>query len=575
MYIHERTNKELQQEVLELRKEITSLKATAGNNNKRSNCPENISGETSLRLEHALQGGNMAWWEMDVLTGGVTFAKRKAEMLGYPPGQFKHYRDFTNLVHPEDYEKTMSAMRGHFQGIYEHYETEYRIKTQSGEYIWFYDFGSVVKKDANGAPLICTGFVYDITDKKKAEEKLQRSENMLQMVIDNYPGVIFWKDRQCNYLGCNQSFASSVGLKSPADVVGKTDLEMPWTSTETNNYIKDDMAVMECAKAKLHIVELLRQSDGQVSWFNTTKLPLRDSGNHVIGVVGVSNDISTLRLAEQELINTNKELAFQYAEKERHAAELVVANVELAAQNVEIEEYSAELVATNKTLVFLAANLQLVHEKERVNLAREIHDGLAQLLVALKMDIGMYKKKISKTNEVIHTEEVIAEMEQLLIQVDNANKTARSIMNGLRPEQLELLGFVAAAEVHLSTFEQTHHIKCIFKNTVLDPIIQPDQALALFRILQESLNNILKHAMATRVTVRLTTIADKLVMEIRDNGIGFDVTRKCRSDSYGLIGMKERMKLLCGKLDITSKVGEGTIIRVEISSLHKCVENLN
>jgi len=110
---------------------------------------------------------------------------------------------------------------------------------------------------------------------------------------------------------------------------------------------------------------------------------------------------------------------------------------------------------------------------------------------------------------------------------------------------------------------------------VLDPIIEPDQALALFRILQESLNNILKHAMATRVTVRLTTIADKLVMEIRDNGIGFDVTRKCRSDSYGLIGMKERMKLLCGKLDITSKVGEGTIIRVEISSLHKCVENLN
>jgi len=575
MYIHKRTNEELQQEVLELRKEITTLKTTAGKSITRSNCPENISEETSLRLENALQGGNMAWWEMDILTGGITFAKRKVEMLGYSPENFKHYRDFTNLVHPEDYERIMSAMRGHFQGIYEHYETEYRIKAKSGEYIWFYDFGSVVKKDANGAPLICTGFVYDITDKKKAEEKLQRSENMLQMVIDNYPGVVFWKDRQCNYLGCNQSFASSVGLKNPAEVVGKTDHDMPWTSTETNNYIKDDMAMMECAKAKLHIVELLRQFDGREGWFNTTKLPLRDSGNQVIGVVGVSNDISTLRSAEQELINTNKELAFQYAEKERHAAELVVANVELAAQNVEIEEYSAELVATNKTLVFLAANLQLVHEKERVNLAREIHDGLAQLLVALKMDIGMYKKKISKTNEVIHTEEVIAEMEQLLIQVDNANKTARSIMNGLRPEQLELLGFVAAAEVHLSTFEQTHHIKCIFKNTVLDPIIQPDQALALFRILQESLNNILKHAMATRVTVRLTTIADKLVMEIRDNGIGFDVTRKYRPDSYGLIGMKERMKLLCGKLDITSKVGEGTMIRVEISFLHKCVENLN
>ena len=176
MYIHERTNEELQQEVLELRNEITTLKATAGKSIARSNCPENISEETSLRLENALQGGNMAWWEMDVLTGGVTFAKRKVEMLGYSPENFKHYRDFTNLVHPEDYERIMSAMRGHFQGVYEHYETEYRIKAKSGEYIWFYDFGTVVKKDANGAPLICTGFVYDITDKKKAEEKLQRSE---------------------------------------------------------------------------------------------------------------------------------------------------------------------------------------------------------------------------------------------------------------------------------------------------------------------------------------------------------------------------------------------------------------
>ncbi len=398
---------------------------------------------------------------------------------------------------------------------------------------------------------------------------------MLQMVMDNFPGVVFWKDRKSNYLGCNQSFATGAGLQSPAEIVGKTDLDMPWTTTETTKYIKDDKTVMKYDKAKLHIIESLRQSDGKVIWIDTIKLPLRDSNDQVVGVIGVSNDISTLRLAEQELINTNKELAFQYAEKERHAAELVVANVELAAQNVEIEEYSAELLTTNKALVYLASNMQLVHEKERVNLAREIHDGLAQLLVALKMDIGMYKKKMFKIKEAIQPEEVIAKMEQLMNQVDNANKSARTIMNGLRPEQLELLGFVVAAEVHLCTFEQTHHIKCIFNNRVSDPIIHPDLALALFRILQESLNNILKHAMATQVTVQLTTIADKLVMEVSDNGIGFDVNKKGRPDSYGLIGMKERIKLLGGKLNISSNVGEGTTIRVEISSLPKGIEILN
>jgi signal transduction histidine kinase len=272
-----------------------------------------------------------------------------------------------------------------------------------------------------------------------------------------------------------------------------------------------------------------------------------------------------------ELIIANKELLYQNEEKEKRADELAIANKELAIQNETIDKditiikrAEVELKESKEQLSNFASNLQLVLEEERLNLAREIHDSLAQLLVALKMEMGMYKKKISKISEAINPEEVINEMEQLMIQVDNANKSARSIMNGLRPEQLEVLGFVEAAEVHLRTFEQTHHIKCSFKNTVLDPNIHPDPALALFRILQESLNNILKHAMATMVTVQLTNVAGKLVMEISDNGIGFDVNCKNRPDSYGLIGMKERVKLLGGNLGITSKVGVGTMVKAEI-----------
>jgi len=543
MVIHDKTNEALQQEILELRQEITSLKALAGNDNTKSKRPEDITYETSSRLESALQGGNMAWWEMDIVTGNVTFAKRKVEMLGYTPDQFTHYNDFTRLVHPLDYDRIMKAMRGHFEGIYDHYEVEYRILTKSGEYIWFYDFGSVVKRNSNGAPLICTGFVYDITDKKKGEERLQKSENMLQAVLDNFPGVVFWKDRQLNYLGCNQSFATGAGLKSTFEIVGKTEMEMPWGSTEAHKYMKDDRDVIESGKGRLHIIGKRQQSDGQHIWLDTSKLPLRDSNGQVIGVIGVSNDISMLKTVEQELINTNKELAFQNEEKEKRAAELVI---------------------TNKELVFLAFNLQLVHEKERVNLAREIHDSLAQLLVVLKINLGMFKKKILKANKAVHPEDIIDDIEQLLIEVDNVNKSARRIIDGLRPEQLDLLGFVAAVDYHLNNFEQTHHIKCNYKNLIPDLNIHPDLALALFRILQESLNNILKHAMATIVTIQLSTVADKFVMEISDNGTGFDVNKKCRPDSYGLIGMKERIKLVDGKLNITSKLGEGTTIRIEI-----------
>jgi signal transduction histidine kinase len=215
-----------------------------------------------------------------------------------------------------------------------------------------------------------------------------------------------------------------------------------------------------------------------------------------------------------------------------------------------------------------ASNLQLVREDERTNLAREIHDSLAQYMVALKMDIGMYKKKLSKANEAIPAAEVIVEMDKLIVQVDNANKTARMIMNGLRPEQLELLGFVAAAEVHINDFMETHHINCLFKNGTRELIIDKEPALALFRILQESFNNVLKHSMANHITVTLASLNGNLEMEIVDDGVGFDVNHNGRTDSYGIVGMKERANLLGGNFEITSKVGKGTKVRVEIPYPH-------
>ena len=137
-------------------------------------------------------------------------------------------------------------------------------------------------------------------------------------------------------------------------------------------------------------------------------------------------------------------------------------------------------------------------------------------------------------------------------------------MNGLRPEQLELLGFIEATEVYLHQYEENHHIKCKFINAVLNFDIHPDKELALFRILQESLTNILKHAMATHVTVRLSDNASKLMLEIIDDGIGFDNSMTFRPDSFGLIGMKELIEMLDGNFDIISKVGECTTVKVEI-----------
>ncbi len=141
--------------------------------------------ENNSRLNLAMQAANMAWWEMDINTGCVTFGEKKAEMLGFPLGKFIHYSDFTKLIHPDDHDKAMNAMYAHIHGASENYEVEYRILTQSGDYKWFYDKGTIVKQSTEGAPLRVTGLVFDITARKQVEEELQQSEERYRLVLQN------------------------------------------------------------------------------------------------------------------------------------------------------------------------------------------------------------------------------------------------------------------------------------------------------------------------------------------------------------------------------------------------------
>jgi len=333
MDIQQKTNEELIKELQALQQEYNSLKELLDQGNLICNNSDDAMRETNMKLTLAMKGGNMAWWEMDVLTGKVAFDKHKVEMLGFAPENFNHYTDFTSLVHPKDYKRIMKAMKGHLDGLLDKYEAEYRIMTRSGEYIWFYDYGSVVKKDSNGTPLICTGFVYNITERKQAGERLRKSQELLQTVLDNFPGAVFWKDKQSIFLGCNQSLATSAGLNSPVEIVGKTDHDLPWHSTEAKKYRQDDLEVIKSGKPSLHIGEMLHQSNGKVLNLDTCKFPLLDSLGKVIGMIGVSNDISTLRTVEQELLQTNKELLLQNEEKEKRAEELIIAKEKAEASD--------------------------------------------------------------------------------------------------------------------------------------------------------------------------------------------------------------------------------------------------
>jgi len=125
------------------------------------------------RLDRAMAAGNLAWWEMELPSGKIDFNERKAKMLGYSPESFKHYTDFTDLLHPKDHEKAMKAMQDHLEGNAPSYKVEYRIKMKSGDYKWFRDVGRITEMDKEAKYQKITGIVIDIDKRKKAEIQLR------------------------------------------------------------------------------------------------------------------------------------------------------------------------------------------------------------------------------------------------------------------------------------------------------------------------------------------------------------------------------------------------------------------
>lgn len=223
-----------------------------------------------------------------------------------------------------------------------------------------------------------------------------------------------------------------------------------------------------------------------------------------------------------------------------------------------------ELKRSKEQLKNFAAHLQHVREEERVVLAREIHDELGQILVALKIDVGMLKQQVGQSVGVNEMEVIVKKFDQLSKLVDKTIKTTRKIMTGLRPEVLELIGISEAARLHTIEFAERYNIDCRYGCSVSELNIEFQQSIALFRILQESLSNVAKHSQATQVEVSLDIVENKIIMQVADNGIGIDKNRKQRRDSYGLIGMKERVYLLNGELTISGESGLGTKILVEM-----------
>lgn len=155
----------------------------------------------------------------------------------------------------------------------------------------------------------------------QAQEELRKSKQLLQLVMDNIPQFIFWKDRNSVYLGCNQNLATAAGIENPEQIVNKTDYDLAWKTEEADFYRKCDRRVMESNTAELGIVEPQLQADGKKAWIETNKVPLHDAEGKVIGILGTFQDITVRKEAEEALKRSKEELELRVAERTNELAQ--------------------------------------------------------------------------------------------------------------------------------------------------------------------------------------------------------------------------------------------------------------
>lgn len=259
------------------------------------------------------------------------------------------------------------------------------------------------------------------------------------------------------------------------------------------------------------------------------------------------------------------ELAKKNLQLQHQTEQLAKLNSELQEQRKldlehinERKQAEEALRQSQEELRQLASYQERIKEDERKRIAREIHDELGQNLLALRIDISMLHARTGTTHPKLNRK-----VHSVLDHIDSTMKAMRAIINNLRPAVLDL-GLNAAIEWQVKEFQRRTGIECDLAMQEEELVVDDNRATALFRILQESLNNVLRHAQATRARIELEQVGRLLRMKVADNGIGIFPGCRRKANSFGLVGIKERISTLGGELVIETGQDRGTALTVTL-----------
>jgi|GEM_PF-293801 len=446
-------------------------------------------------------------WTMDFISEGCY------SLTGYSPDDLIGNRviSYGDLIHPDDREMVWNTVQA---GMKEktHFQITYRIVAADGRERWVWEQGIGIYTP-QGDLIAMEGFISDITAQRRAQQDLRRSEEKFSKAFHVSPDWITISTLKDGiFIDVNEAFLKYSGY-SLDEVIGKSSLELGlWEHREERDTQK--ITIMNYGGIRDEEVRF-RTKQGAVLIMLWSAEMFEFGGEECI--LSIIRDITDRKNMEERLKHSEQQLRDLYK------------------------------------------NLQETREEERTRISREIHDELGQELTGLKLELSVLKHKLPQDNN-----NLIDKASQISRHIDLAIESVRRISMDLRPALLDQLGLVAAIEWQSEDLHNRTGIACTLN---LDPEITIENtkiSTTIFRIFQETLTNITRHAHASKVDVELHQIEGSVSLRVKDNGIGITKDEISNPKSFGIIGMKERVKDWGGNIRISGSRGKGTTIKVQI-----------
>lgn len=385
---------------------------------------------------------------------------------------------------------------------------EVRFKSQDGNEVIANTSAVIIDLDGEACYLWAAN---DITERKHAEEALQASEHRFSIAFNSNPMLATISMLEGGrFLAVNDSFVELTGY-SREEAVGHTAIELElWPDPDVRRKVMD----------KLKKEKRVRDFEAGIRLKNGEHRKLLLS----VETIELDGQICLLHVANDVT--------------QRHRAE--------------------------EALRALSARLRSAREEEGTRIAREIHDELGGALTGLKWDLERIDTMLTTSTNGSSVPDVHDRIGSMTTTIETIITTIRRIASELRPGVLDDLGLVAAIEWQVEQFEARTGLKCNWTNTANEVELDREKSTAVFRILQEILTNVLRHAQATNLFVKLSRTRHHLELEVKDDGCGISKSQIINSRSLGLLGMKERALLVDGEVHITGKEGQGTTVLVRV-----------